>query len=201
MTTIEKSEFAAFACDVAAALGGQITRRNEDGDYVDIALSDVTIDLYVSRNYADRNKPIVVVGLPVLRWRDAEGNDQTAIARDSLAYNERDKVTLQIKASMTRGAVAVAKDITRRLLPQARIVWAKMLARRDSAMAYAGQTVATREALAFTLGVEPRGNTLYVDGATLTVQGNSVRFERLSNVSLETALKMVALLKAQGEAE
>lgn len=197
--TTSNTDFQTFARAVAKALGGKVTDTNE-GHYAVIGLADVSIDLHTWGASAGRgNERKVSAGLPTLRWRDAEGNQQYAVARDSLDYNERDSVTLKINVSMARGAEACARDITRRLLPQARTVWAKMLARRDSAMEYSAATVATRNMLATLLGVEPRGNTLYVDGATLTVQGDRVKFERLSTVTLAAAMQLVAVLKAEAD--
>lgn len=193
-------KFQVFAREVAEALGGYVNtedRGNLDF-YASIALPDVQIDMHTGGQRGGK----VAVSLPVLRWRDAEGNHQYAIARDSLDYNERQNgFTLEINVSMARGAAAVAKDITRRLLPNARLVWARMLARRNSAMEYSDATVATRNRLAALTGSDARGNTFYLNGASLTVQGEKVRFERLGNVSLATALKMVELLKADAAEE
>lgn len=188
------SRFAAFAPQLATALEATLVSNGEAS--VRLIRPDVELDVSVA-TYGTPGQ--LTIDLPVVRWQ-SNGNHHYATARDSMRSNE--ELTVSIGASMSRGAPAIAKDVTRRLLPGAREVWARMLERQRNALEYAGKTRATLEKLMELTGERAnRGEqTLYVKGGvSLRAEGDTVTFTRLPGVTLETAGKILALLQADPE--
>jgi hypothetical protein len=192
-------EFVKLTQDIAAALGGTVRKPPSLENYwyaeIDTPQMPVALDL--------RGADGRVGASPVWpRYKDERGNRQGIYARDVLDYEQRkNPPTTDISSAISRGAVAIAKDIQRRLFPSALPVYQAAVKRcADNEAHYDGKAATTRR-LGQALGVEVRDNgakaSLYVDsGLVLTVSSaDSVRFEHFST-DPDTALKVVALVLA-----
>lgn len=188
--------FAEFVPQLAKALKGIARPIDADSrESTEITVRGAELWVHTANYGPDKGKLIVSVNSG--HYTDAQGNRQFTSARDVTQYGDLAGATTSIKVSMSRGVAAVARDIERRLLPDARKVWAAMEARKTSALDYASATVATAAKLAQAASTVIRGqnkNVVYADGTTMTAQGDSVRIEAFS-VPLATALKIVKLLK------
>jgi hypothetical protein len=190
-------EFQAFAAQLAAQLSGTLRPSSAEGrTYAVIDLPDVSIDVHTSREVGK-----VAVGVAVLSYTDARGESQRVSTYDVRHAFSDSMPSYEIRAAMSRGAVAVARDIERRQLPGARQVWAKMCERRDGAQAYTASDSATQARLEAVTGDKPGRHsnelTLWGRGAScvrVRAQGESVRFEAF-NLPVDLAVEVLALLK------
>lgn len=110
-----------------------------------------------------------------------------------------------INVSTEKSPEQVARDISRRLLPQARDVAARLLEARDKADQAAGGKAAIVSELGRVLGVEPRGqerDRFYVSGFDFEVGygGGSVGIKAYS-VPRSLAVKIAALVVSEGGGE
>lgn len=106
-----------------------------------------------------------------------------------------------IGVSPERGAVAIAKDITRRLLPDFKVAREEFLGKVAASLAYHAKCLSNAKRLAAAGGVEVHKDrhsgvespTFYIDGTDVQVHGDSVYFQRLS-VSLNVAERILQVL-------
>ena len=189
-----RARFEEFVRLLATELGATLAETREHG-YAVLALADVSLD--VSLITYGPNKGKVKIGLPVVRWQETLGgrtDHHYTTAGDVTRYGELVGAVTEIGASMARGPDSVAKDIVRRLLPDARKVWAAMLARRDDALSYFAKTQDALARVAAAAGRAGRDNgEVYLEHGTCRVSGDSVTFDRLT-VSVEKALRLIAII-------
>jgi hypothetical protein len=192
-------EFITLAQDIAAALGGTVSKPPTADNYWYAELT--TPDMPVSLDL--RGKDGRIGASPVWpRYRDERGNRQGIYARDVLDYEQRKAPPVtDISVAISRGAAAIAKDIQRRLFPSALPVYTAAVKRCQQNEEHADGKAATTRRLGKALGVEVRDNgaraALYVDGGiTLSVSSaDSVRFEHMY-VDPDTAIQIVRLVQA-----
>lgn len=197
------AEFVKLSQDIAAALGGTVSKSPTTENYwyatLDTPQMPVSLDL--------RGKDGRIGVSPVWpSYRDERGNKQWMHARDVLDYEQRKNPPVtDISIAISRGAAAIAKDISRRLIPSALPVYEAALKRcRDNEQHIDGVAATTRR-LGKALGVEVRDNgsraAIYVDSLVLAVSSaDSVRFEHFY-CDPDTALKVVALVRASKKEE
>ena len=193
--TAMRADFGAFLPQLAAALKATVTADDTRETSADLTLADgVSLHVYLETYGAGAGK-FLRVSLTTLHYKDASGNHQHTTAGDVTRYGELQGAVTEIGASMARGAVTVARAIERRLLPDARRVWAGMVARRDSTLAYEAKTQSTLARIVEAAGREgrDRNGTVYLEHGTCRVSGDSVTFDRLS-VSVEKALRLIAII-------
>lgn len=198
MTPEQKRDFRALVAAIAKALGGTVTRAPDpDDNYWNAKLTTgAALPLWMS--YRSHEKKITVsLDLPPINDRDGGPRHQSW--SDVITYEEQKGAapTYEIGVSFERGADAIARDITRRLIPGATILYTRALARKATAEEHARGTAATIANLSKQLNTEPRGVRLYCGGCTLEVSGpDSVRFDHLY-VTAELAAKIAALVMAE----
>jgi hypothetical protein len=192
-------EFVKLTQDIAAALGGTVSKPPTLDNYwyaeIDTPQMPVALDL--------RGADGRVGASPVWpRYKDERGTRQGIYARDVLDYEQRkNPPTTDISSAISRGAVAIAKDITRRLFPSALPVYQAAVKRCADNEAHVDGKAATTRRLGKALGVEVHDNgaraALYVDGGlVLSISSaDSVRFEHFY-CDPETALKVAELVRA-----
>jgi hypothetical protein len=192
------AEFVALTQDIAAALNGTVSKPPTADNYwyaeIDTPQMPVALDL--------RGADGRVGASPVWpSYKDERGNKQFLRARDVLDYEQRkNPPTTDISSAISRGALAIAKDIQRRLFPSALPVYQAAVKRCADNEAHVDGKAATTRRLGKALGVEVHDNgaraSIYVDSMVLSASSaDSVRFEHFY-CDPETALKVVALVRA-----
>jgi len=153
---------------IAAALGGWRAAPNDEHRwYVELHPADRTDGYGVS---VQRHDGRAVVS-PCRPPRTADGWTYAP------PYGETwPKITVRAD----RSADAIAREITRRLLPAYDAMWTRYLETRAAHEAYVGETADLRGRLAAALGVVPRGEALhvYTDAfyGDVQVSGSHARF-------------------------
>jgi hypothetical protein len=189
----ETKKLAGLVAAIAKAMGATVTRAPDAELYWSAKVRTADgVDLWLSKNMENRLR--AAVDLPAIKDRD--GNDRQQTVRDVLPYGETAPVT-DITVSMDREPEAIARDIMRRLVPGASVVYAKALERKRTAEEYARGTNETLARLAKAWKCNPRhGTNLYPGSVTVNVSGpNSVSFDRIY-CNPETAIAIVKLLQA-----
>jgi hypothetical protein len=192
------SEFLKLSQDIAAALGGTVSKPPTAENYwyatLDTPQMTVALDL--------RGKDGRLGVSPMWpSYRDERGNKQWIHARDVLDYEQRKNPPVtDISVAISRGAAAIAKDIQRRLFPSALPVYQAATKRCRDNEEHRDGVAATTRRLGKALGVEARDNgaraAIYAGGIALSVSSvDSVRFENFYT-DPDTALKIVALVRA-----
>lgn len=183
--------------DVAQFLSAEVMPgRGEEERYREIRVpGGPAFGMYLG-GYGRENR--VEISLPVLRYKNARGSDEMVTPRHVVEYG---KAAPEISVALNRPARAIAADIARRFLPEATVVYQKMVHRIGEANAYEASTKGLLERLAAATGekARPHSTELYLHGrgdtyARMSVQGESVRFESMS-VPGSIALEIVKLLK------
>ena len=187
----DKPNIAPIARAVCAALGATLSHDNENERYARAVYADgVTLGLYLTFN----KRLEVSANMP----------GQCSV-NDVIEYEEKNRgtFTTRISVDCERAPDALARDITRRLLPDAKTLHARALARNKSNQEWAEAREATAVWLAKRLGVERRRDwAFYPGGVSLTVQGpDSVAFDRTIYCTAKTAAKIVELLKGDKSGE
>lgn len=198
-----KARNLAFSRDLAAELGGVFTDKSSP-DYDHHCQAAITVDgrtLYLGFTTAygrPKDYDTVCVSGLYPSYVDATGSTHAIVPRDVLPYAGAP----EIKACITRGAVAIAKDIKRRFLPEFVRVWDLCKARADSYTAGNQSVKQMAEDLARDFGTHgvssarlgDHGATVYCV-ATVQVSTSGARFEPFY-CSMAAARKILALLKA-----
>ena len=192
-------EFVTLAQDIAAALGGTVTKPPTAENYWYAEINTAQMPVALDLRGADGR----VGASPVWpRYKDERGNRQGVYGRDVLDCEQRkNPPTTDISSAISRGAVAIAKDIQRRLFPSALPVYQAAVKRCADNEAHVDGKAATTRRLGKALGVEVHDNgaraSLYVDGGlVLSISSaDSVRFEHMY-VDPDTAIAIVKLVQA-----
>jgi hypothetical protein len=193
----ETKKLAGLVAAIAKAMGATVTRAPDAERYWSAKVRTADgVDLWLSKSQDNRLR--AAVDLPAIKDRD--GNDRQQSVRDVLSYAEQKAAecpVTDITVSMDRAPEAIARDITRRLVPGASLVYAKALERKRTSEEYARGTNATLAKLAKAFKTEPRhGTNLYPGSVTVNVTGpESVSIERVY-CSPDTAIAIVRLLQA-----
>jgi len=191
----ETKKLAGLVAAIAKAMGATVTRPPDAERYWSAKVRTADgVDLWLSKNQDNRLR--AAVDLPAIKGQD--GQDRQQSVRDVLSYDEQKSAPVtDITVSMDREPEAIARDITRRLVPGASAVYAKALERKRTSEEYARGTNETLAKLAKAFKCEPRhGTNLYPGSVTVNVSGpNSVSIDRVY-CSPDTAVAIVKLLQA-----
>lgn len=184
----ERRNIAPIARAVCAALGA--TFKHDDGNdwYASGTMPD-GVKLGFHLGYGRSARLETSVSLPgQITYRDVEENGKD--------------LTSRIACDPERDPAAIARDITRRLLPDARTLYARAVELARQREEYAAGTEKTLATLAKRLKCERRRNSeLYPGGVILRVNGpDYVSIERIS-CTAETAARIVELLMAEKAGE
>ncbi|HZO54918.1 MAG TPA: hypothetical protein VFB63_19580 [Bryobacteraceae bacterium] len=188
---MDEKQFHALAADIAKALGGAVTRRNDTGNppFADFGTRDA-LPLNVATVWNDASKLRISVVMP----RKEDSACRYSV-RDMYARNEVTPDT-EIGVSAAKGAERIAADIKRRLIPGATDAHRRAVERRNADNAYRAAKAATVARLCKALKCEARGEMVYAGACSFQVSGpESIQIDRLY-VTPDTALKIHALLKA-----
>lgn len=194
-------QLAALVAAIAKAMGATVTRAPDAERYWSAKVRTADgVDLWLSRNMEGRLR--AAVDLPAIKGTD--GMDRQQSVRDVLSYTDlkaADCPVTDITVSMERAPEVIAKDITRRLVPGASLVYAKALERKRTSEEYARGINDTLARLGKAWKCEARhGTNLYPGSVTVNVTGpDRVSIERVY-CTAETALAIVKLLHADKEA-
>jgi len=187
----EKRDIAPIARAICAALGATLSHDEGNDWYARAVMPDgVTIGLHLK--YGD-GRLEASCNLP--------GQITT---RDVIQYDEEKagKFTTRISCDPKREAAAIARDITRRLLPTATTLHARAIETTNKRNEFEAGKGATLAMLAKRLKCEPRRDSqLYPGSVSLEVTGpDNVRIDRIYCTG-ETAARIVELLKAEKSGE
>jgi len=187
--TTSLPEFKKLTAGLAKALGGSVLRPPtiENDWFAEVQAPEMPLSLDL-RSHDGR----VEIGISWPTYKDRDRNMQKVTGRP-----------VSITAALTRGADAIAKDIQRKLIPEAKPVYEAAVARCSQIAADLTNLVRTRTRLAKLLGARPNDHTdrFSLDVADIQVRSeNDVRFEAFS-VDVNTAVKVVALLRANKKGE
>jgi hypothetical protein len=192
----ETKKLAGLVAAIAKAMGATVTRAPDAERYWSAKVRTADgVDLWLSKTMENRLR--AAVDLPPIKGQD--GHDRAQSVRDVLSYEEQKSAPVtDITVSMEREPEAIARDITRRLVPGASAVYAKALERKRTSEEYARGTNETLARLAKAWKCDPRhGSNLYPGSVTVTVSGpKSVSIDRVY-CSPETAIAIVKLLQAE----
>lgn len=192
---------------IALALGAVAVlpvRETDHPNYYDDGHATLTLPGAVLYLSYDSYRKRLNVGVEWPSYKDSRGNRQMVRPDSFLTWEERKQVsTTSITCDIARAPEAIAKDITRRLLPVVVPFYARALeyireqeASRDKRMA-----VAKRIAAAFNYRLPSDGrDEMYGAGNLPTLEvgyDGNVRIKHL-DVSEETAFKVLALLAKAG---
>lgn len=188
----ERKQIEPIARAVCAALGATLSH-------------DAGNDWYARAVFADG----VTIGLH-LRFGNAGRLEASAhlpgqiTTRDVIQYDEEKagKFTTRISCDPERAPAAIARDITRRLLPDAKTLHARAIETTAKRNEFEAGKAATLAMLAKRFKCEPRRDShLYPGSVSLEVTGpDNVRIERIYCTG-ETAAKIVELLKTDKAGE
>jgi hypothetical protein len=184
----EKRDIATIARAICAALGATLKHDEGNDWYASAVLPDgVTIGLHL--RYGNGGRLEASCNLP--------GQITT---RDVIQYDEEKagKFTTRISCDPERAPAAIAKDITRRLLPTATTLHARALETTRKRGEFEAGKQRTLVALAQRLGCDVRRESkLYPGDVSIEVTGpDSIRIERIY-CNGETAAAIVELLRAE----
>jgi len=183
----DKPDITPIARAVCAALGATMSHDEGNERYARAVYADgVTLGLYLTFN----KRLEVSANMP----------GQCSV-NDVIEYEEKNRGTFTTRISVDpeRAPDALARDITRRLLPDAKTLHARAVARNKANADWAAAREATAVKLAKRLGVERRRDwSFFPGGVWLTVQGpDSIAFDRTIYCTADTAARIVELLKAE----
>jgi len=188
---MDEKAFHKLAAEIARALGGAVTRRNEPTNRLFAEFTTAAgLPLDVAPAWNDTSKWRASVVMP----RNGDSACRYS-ARDMYARSEPTPDT-EIGVSAAKGAAKIAADITRRLIPGATDAYKRACERRDADDAYRAGKAATIARLCKALKSESRGDMVYAGACSFQVSGpESIQIDRMY-VTPDTALKIHALLKA-----
>ena len=181
--------------EISKALGGVVLGK-EDIDHG----AEIMTPQYTLWFSLDTYRKKLNVSFTFPRYQDARGEFRSITTQDILTYEER--TTHSIKTSITcaydKGAQAIAKNVARRLVPQAIELTerAKKLVEQRNAYEGARDATGTRLIQCFGYEADKRNpELLYASGLPrLQVSPKSVRFDNFY-CSEVAALKILAILK------
>lgn len=198
-------EFKRLLQEIAANLQGSVSRfpNDEDNWFGHVMTPDM--ELSIRLNSIDHKLEIKPVWP---KWLDRDGARKTVVYRDisnQLTQEERNAVVTEIGCSVNKGAAKIAQDISRRLIANVKVAYdkAKECGKENERDWKAQNNLINELANYFGTTIRPIDpEKLYLDVAYLRVtSGNdSVHFEDFS-CSVETAKKIVALLRAEKQAK
>lgn len=188
----DKRDIEPIARAICAALGATLDHDKGNDWYARAVMPDgVTIGLHLG--YGNGGRLEASAYLP-----------GRITSRDVIDYAEdkAGKFTTKISCDPKRDAAAIARDITRRLLPDARTLTVRAIERQRKTEEFEAGKALTLATLAQRLGCEVRRESqLYAGSVSLEVSGpDSVRIERIY-CNAETAARIVELLRAEKAGE
>lgn len=176
--------------DVAKAAGGKVLRlpnkeRNSSGQ---IEVDGIPVDILF---YQSEQRLKVDVGNP--QFINEDGAKQTVRLKDN--YNSEDGDTRVMGFALDRPAQAIANGIKHRLVPDMRACYERCVKIGKGYEKYNSDRAALLDQMARHFNVKPWKHSLSLNGCTINVSNNDIKFESFS-VSPETAKKIAALIKA-----
>jgi hypothetical protein len=196
----DRAKRLALVAAIAQALGGTV-KTDPDHEHSFGSVYVVTADGTPLRVSDAREPGRLRISVDIPDIRGADGFTRVQTTSDVMTYEENNgrapAPTADIGISEARGAEAIARAITSRLIKGATELYTRGCKRRDEHEAHDKGKAETIAEICAALKCNANGERIFAPGCYMTVSGpNSVHLERVY-VTAKTALKIHALIAAE----